>query len=108
MVSLPCWEWFEDQDRAYRAEVLPPGIPRLGVEAAASFGWDRYADASVSIDTFGASAPGEVALAKFGFTPEHVADCARALLGGDPLPPTDAAREDRAARGVTGTPDAHG
>ncbi len=78
------------------------------MEAAASFGWDRYADASVSIDTFGASAPGEVALAKFGFTPEHVADCARALLGGDPLPPTDAAREDRAARGVTGTPDAHG
>ena len=58
--------------------VLPPGVPHLSVEAAASFGWDRYADASVAIDTFGASAPGEVALAEFGFTPENVAE--RAIL----------------------------
>jgi transketolase len=80
VVSLPCWEWFEDQDQAYRHEVLPPGVPRLAVEAGASLGWERYADDSVSIDTFGASAPGATALAEFGFTPDHVADRAAALL----------------------------
>ncbi len=82
VVSLPCWEWFEEQDEAYRAEVLALGrdVPRLAVEAGASFGWDRYADDSVSIDTFGASAPGPEALAKFGFTPEHVAERAQALI----------------------------
>jgi transketolase len=104
VVSLPCWEWFEDQEPAYRAQVLAEGVPRLSVEAAASFGWDRYADASVSIDTFGASAPGDVVLAKFGFTPEHVAECARALLAGDPLPPRDAARAP-ADGGPAGTAD---
>jgi transketolase len=81
VVSLPCWEWFEEQDPAYRDEVLPPGVPRLAVEAGASFGWERYADATVSIDTFGASAPGGVALEEFGFTPEHVADSAATLAG---------------------------
>src|SRR5271166_292095 len=107
VVSLPCWEWFEAQDPGYRTEVLPVGVPRLGVEAAASFGWDRYADASVSIDTFGASAPGDVALAKFGFTPEHVADCARALLSGDPLPLSDAVSGEARGHGApTGTSDA--
>ncbi len=80
VVSLPCWEWFEDQDRSYRDEVLTPGIRRLAVEAGTSFGWERYADASVSIDTFGASAPGQVALDNFGFTPAHVADRARTLI----------------------------
>jgi transketolase len=80
VVSLPCWEWFEDQGEGYRHSVLPPGIPTLSVEAAASFGWDRYADASVAIDTFGASAPGATALAEYGFTPEHVVERALALL----------------------------
>lgn len=81
VVSLPCWEWFEDQDEGYRRTVLPAGVPRLAVEAAASFGWDRYADATVSIDRFGASAPGAQALAEFGFNPEHVAAEAQALVG---------------------------
>ena len=58
VVSLPCWEWFEEQDEAYRAEVLPPGVPALSVEAGSTFGWSRYADASVGLDRFGASAPG--------------------------------------------------
>ncbi len=57
-----------------------PGVPTLAVEAAASFGWDRYADDSVSIDTFGASAPGEVVLAEFGFTADNVADRAATLV----------------------------
>lgn len=80
VVSLPCWEWFEAEDEEYRASVLPPDVPCLAVEAAASFGWERYADATVSIDTFGASAPGAVALEKFGFTAANVAERATALL----------------------------
>ena len=61
------------RSEAYRAEVLPPGVPRLAVEAAASFGWERYADDVVAIDHFGASAPGDVVLAHFGYTPDNVA-----------------------------------
>jgi transketolase len=60
--------------------VLPPDVPTLAVEAASSFGWDRWADDSVSIDRFGASAPGEVALEKLGYTAENVARRATALI----------------------------
>jgi transketolase len=80
VVSLPCWEWFEEQGEDYRAEVLPPGVPALSVEAGSTFGWSRYADASIGLDTFGASAPGAVAEKKFGFTVEHVVERAHALL----------------------------
>jgi transketolase len=80
VVSLPCWEWFEDQDDDYRTSVLPAGVPKLSVEAAASFGWDRYADASVSIDTYGASGPSPAVMEHFGFTVDHVAQAARDLL----------------------------
>jgi transketolase len=79
VVSLPCWEWFANQSTDYRDAVLPPDVPTLSVEAAASFGWDRYADAHVAIDTFGASAPGDVVLGKFGFSPDHVAEQASRL-----------------------------
>jgi transketolase len=81
VVSLPCWEWFEAQDEDYRRGVLPPGVPRLSVEAGAAFGWERYVDDSVSIDTFGTSAPGQVALDYFGITPETVAERAAILAG---------------------------
>jgi transketolase len=80
VVSLPCWEWFEAQSEEYRASVLPPGVPVLSVEAGSVFGWDRYADDSIGIDRFGASAPGEVNMAEFGFTAVHVVERARALL----------------------------
>jgi transketolase len=84
-VSMPCWELFCDQDQSYRDQVLPPGVPaRLAVEAATSFGWSRWVGEHgevVSRDDFGASAPGSVVLEKFGFTPDNVADRARALLG---------------------------
>jgi transketolase len=80
VVSFPSWDLFELQDAAYRAEVLTPGVPRLGVEAGASLGWDRYVDATVTIDRFGASAPGEINMAEFGFTGDNVAARARELL----------------------------
>jgi transketolase len=84
VVSMPSWELFADQSDEYREQVLPPGVPTLAVEAGTSLGWDRYADDSVSIDRFGASAPGDVVLAELGFTPENVVARARALLALDP------------------------
>jgi transketolase len=81
VVSLPSWDLFALQNDEYRDAVLPRAVPRLAVEAAASFGWERYADAAVSIDHFGASAPGNEVLAHFGYTPDNVAFRARVLLG---------------------------
>jgi transketolase len=84
VVSMPCWELFEEQDAAYREEVLPPAITaRLSVEAGARLGWDRYVGQRgdcVSIDRFGASAPGEVALKELGFNVENVVARAKSLL----------------------------
>jgi transketolase len=80
VVSLPSWELFAEQDEDYRMDVLPPEIATLAVEAASSFGWDRYADDSVSIDHFGASAPGAEVLEHFGYSTDNVVARARALL----------------------------
>ncbi|HEX6206777.1 MAG TPA: transketolase [Actinomycetota bacterium] len=80
VVSMPSWELFEAQSEGYRDEVLPPGLPTLAIEAASGFGWRRWADDSVSLDRFGASAPAEVLFREFGFTPEQVAERARRLL----------------------------
>jgi transketolase len=80
VVSMPSWTLFEALDDDAQDDVLPEDVPTLAVEAATSFGWDRWADDSVSIDRFGASAPGKVALEKLGFTAANVADRARQLL----------------------------
>lgn len=80
VVSLPWWKRFEDQDASYRESVLPKAIPTLAVEAGSSFGWDRYADEMVCIDSFGTSAPGQAALEYFGITPENVAKRAQELI----------------------------
>jgi transketolase len=80
VVSMPSWDLFEHQDDDYQDLVLGPGAPVLSVEAASSFGWARWADDSVAIDHFGASAPGSTVLREFGFTGEHVAERAQALL----------------------------
>jgi transketolase len=81
VVSMPSWELFALAGDDYRGEVLPPGIPTLSVEAATTFGWERYADASVGLDHFGASAPGDVVMREFGFEPVNVAARATQLLG---------------------------
>jgi transketolase len=80
VVSMPSWDLFAAQSEEYRDRVLPPDVPILAVEAATTFGWERYADDTIGIDHFGASAPGPVAMEKFGFTAEHVAARARALV----------------------------
>jgi transketolase len=84
VVSMPSWKRFEDQPESYRNQVLPPGITaRLAVEAAAPLGWDRYVGPSgavIGMERFGASAPYKDLMAKFGFTPEDVAERALDLL----------------------------
>jgi transketolase len=80
VVSMPSWELFAEQDEAYRDSVVPDAVPRLAVEAATTFGWDRYADEAVGIDRFGASAPGEIVLENLGLTPDNVAARAKALV----------------------------
>jgi transketolase len=84
VVSLPCWELFDEQSQEYRDEVLPPSITaRLAVEAGVCQGWDRYVGASgaiIGLDRFGASAPGDVALRELGFNVDNVLTRARALL----------------------------
>jgi len=85
VVSLPSWELFSQQEQEYRDEVLPPGTAaRVAVEAASPFGWERWVGergAIVGIDRFGASAPGGLALAKLGISPEHVVQAARSVMG---------------------------
>jgi transketolase len=84
VVSLPCWELFDRQDRAYRDEVLPPSVrARVSVEEASTLGWDRYVGAEgvrIGMHTFGSSAPLKDVQTKFGFTPDKVADAARELI----------------------------
>ncbi len=84
VVSMPCVELFEEQDAAYKEAVLPAAVrKRLVVEASSSYGWHKYSGFdgdTVSIDRFGASAPGPVCLEKFGFTVANVVAKANALL----------------------------
>ncbi len=84
VVSMPSWELFERQDRAYRDRVLPPAATaRVAVEQASAFGWERYVGrggAVVGMHTFGASAPFDALRRRFGFDPEHVVAAAREQL----------------------------
>ena len=74
---------FDRQDAAYRASVLPPGVPRVAVEAGATDLWRKYVGldgAVVGIDRFGESAPAGDLFRHFGFTPQHVAGAVRRLV----------------------------
>jgi transketolase len=88
VVSLPSWEVFQAQPEEYRDEVLPPRVrSRISVEAASDFGWREWVTeegASVAINHFGASAPGDRVLAEFGFTPDGVAALVRRVLARRP------------------------
>jgi len=83
VVSMPCWELFEKQDAAYRREVLPPGVPKVVIEAGIRQGWDRWVGneaAFITLDRFGASAPYPVLYEKLGITAERVIAEAQRLL----------------------------
>ncbi len=91
VVSMPCWELFEEQDETYRRKVLPGGPVRVAVEAAMRFGWDRWLfgergrrekSGFVGMHGFGASAPISDLYREFGITPEAVANKARDLIAG--------------------------
>jgi len=90
VVSMPCWELFEEQPDAWRRKVLPPGPVRVAVEAGIRFGWDRWLygeggkrekSGFVGMHDFGASAPADRLYREFGITAEAVAAKAKALLG---------------------------
>ena len=83
VVSLPCWERFEEQPESYRQAVLGD-VPRIAIEAAGGFGWDRYLraqDAFIGMTGFGASAPAPELYAHFGITADAICDTAQRLLG---------------------------
>jgi transketolase len=82
LVSMPCFELFDQQDAAYRKEVLGPGL-RIAVEAAAPFGWTRYVQREedvVGMRSFGASAPYEELYKHFGITAERIVELVRNRL----------------------------
>ncbi len=85
VVSMPCWELFEEQDEHYKNAILPKADQkRLVVEAGSSFGWHKYMGsegAMISIERFGVSAPGNVAMEKFGYTVDNVVAEAKKILG---------------------------
>jgi len=85
VVSMPSTSVFDRQDAAYQASVLPPGVPRVAVEAGVREGWCRYTGCLgnvVGMDTFGASAPAKDLFKHFGITAERVAETALAAIGG--------------------------
>ena len=83
VVSMPSWDRFETMSKDFKSTVFPRGIPVLSVEAGSTFGWAKYADQSIGIDRFGASAPGNVVMQKLGLNVQHVVDCALELIASD-------------------------
>jgi transketolase len=85
VVSMPSQELFAAQDEAYRANVLPPGVPRVAIEAGHPMSWYRWVGetgAIVGLDHFGASAPADRLFKEFGFTVENVVARVRGVLAG--------------------------
>ncbi|PYV08830.1 MAG: transketolase, partial [Acidobacteria bacterium] len=84
VVSMPCWEFFEREDRQYRESVIPRSARlRVSIEAAVSFGWERWVGEDgliIGLDHYGASAPYEIIMQNFGFTAENVARRVRERL----------------------------
>ncbi|KAL6007946.1 hypothetical protein ACLOJK_033451 [Asimina triloba] len=84
VVSLVCWELFEEQPESYRESVLPPDTIRISIEAGSTFGWGKYIGSNgtaIGIDRFGASAPAGRIYKEFGLTVEKVVEAAKAKLG---------------------------
>jgi transketolase len=84
VVSMPCWEIFDMQNESYKNSVLPSSIKnRISVEAGATLGWQKYIGdngASIGIDEFGSSAPGDIILEKKGFSVENIVNLSKKIL----------------------------
>ena len=76
VVSMPCWEIFENQSNTYKESIIPQrGALKISFEAGVTLGWERYVGGngmSIGLDHFGASAPGKHLAEEFGFTPEKI------------------------------------
>jgi transketolase len=81
VVSMPSWELLEAQPDEYRKTLFPAGVPVVSVEAGIALGWERFAERTVSVDRFGASAPGTEVLDRLGITIEAVTTAVRELVG---------------------------
>lgn len=85
VVSFPCWEYFEQQDKVYKDTVLPPDVKnRIVIEAGVSMGWSKYAGDQgeyITIEKYGASAPEKALMKEYGFTVENIIDRAKKLCG---------------------------
>jgi len=84
VVSMPCWERFDEADADYRADVLPANVLKVSVEAGVTLGWQRYVGdggITIGLDRFGASAPAEQLYAEFGITAPAIAAQIRQKLG---------------------------
>ena len=83
VVSMPCWELFDEQDKAYRAELLPAGVLKVSIEAGVTLGWQKYIGdgLAIGIDRFGASAPADQLYDYFGLTADKIVPQIKARLG---------------------------
>ena len=80
VVSMPCMERFERQTVEYQKSIISPIIPSISIEAGSTFGWSKWAGVTIGIDSFGTSAPGDIALTEFGITSETLLKAAIDLL----------------------------
>jgi transketolase len=91
VVSMPSWELFDKQDKAYRDQVLPPTVrKRLSIEAGSPLGWHKYVTDEggvIGINKFGESAPGDILMKEYGFSVENVCKQAKAILEGKEVTP---------------------
>jgi len=76
VVSMPCMERFERQTVEYQKSIISPIIPSISIEAGSTFGWSKWAGVTIGIDSFGTSAPGDIALTEFGITSETLLEAA--------------------------------
>jgi transketolase len=83
VVSMPSFRVFDEQTAAYKAELLPEGVPKISLEAGATLGWYKYIGTNgvaIGIDRFGASAPGPIAMEKLGISVANVVEHAKKLV----------------------------
>eukprot|EP00931_Biecheleriopsis_adriatica_P082101 TRINITY_DN554_c0_g1_i10.p1 TRINITY_DN554_c0_g1~~TRINITY_DN554_c0_g1_i10.p1 ORF type:complete len:766 (-),score=214.74 TRINITY_DN554_c0_g1_i10:67-2364(-) len=83
VVSMPSQEIFREQPAEYKDALLPASVPKMSVEAACTSGWGEFADGFIGIDCFGASAPGDICMDKFGFNVSNVMSCGARLVAGE-------------------------
>ncbi|KAL4553160.1 hypothetical protein Ndes2526B_g03038 [Nannochloris sp. 'desiccata'] len=80
VVSMPCWELFDEQPKSYRDTVLIPGVPKVSIEAGSTQGWHKYADIPIGVDDFGASAPAPKLYEEYGITTDAMVKAAKSLM----------------------------